>query len=974
MYGFRFSRLVDSTRVLYIVMPALALLFLLLISSVTFNTIASDSARRLARQYAVEAAATFLSSTNPHFVLMQQVSRSTTISRWLAYEDDDALKAMAFEEIRGYKVFTPYAYLMFTVYDSMQGYDFELDLLSWQEFLPWGQLAGGEVSQWFFDTRDAEKAFILNIQRTRPVDGRFYMYVWSNHRMYYQGRFVGVVTVGTPFAGVFNNVFGGYDVQHKRGYIIDGNGAVRADSALLLETEIEGLPTMPNIPEIADNPELATLLSQHLQTMQDGVYVHSENRHEAIPMSSGPYRYASIAPIVGTDWSVVVMSNHLDIYSLMRNMPMILAAIAILLASVLLGNIMVRRIILEPLFSLTESVAAADNIIEERELYGLTRQDEIGDLARTVHDMRISLKHAMAEAKRVEIAEESSRAKSKFLARMSHEIRTPLTAVLGISEIQLQNPKLSPTIENAFSKIQNAANLLLNIINDILDLSRIEAGKMILQNDPYETASMISDVAHIHLAYVSEKDIEFKLSVDENLPAFLIGDVMRIEQIINNLLSNAFKYTHSGTVEISLHHENTDEGTMLTMVIKDTGMGMSPEQLSLLSTEYTRFHDKDHKFIEGTGLGMSIVYSIAKMMDATIKLDSKVGVGTEILVRIPQKRAGDQILGKELAQRLEQFDEGLRSNIKRFSFVPEAMPHGSVLVVDDVQVNLYVAHGLLSFYQLDIETCSSGQDAIDKIQKGKAYDIVFMDHMMPGMNGTETMRAMRKLGYNQPIVALTANALIGQAEEFIKNGFDGFISKPIQTKHLNTILTKFIQEKSSARPGIEEYQQNAKLLHELRQEFAASQSDTLAKLEKAIREGDISTAHILAHTLKGVAGLIQERPLSKTAGRVEFLLAGGKIPNKDLLNILENNLSQVLSTIKKESRPKYNKANKNQALATLDHLDPLLSNHNAEAINLINNLRSIPEASILIHQLKEFQFNEALTTSKTLRQIIEENY
>jgi len=420
-------------------------------------------------------------------------------------------------------------------------------------------------------------------------------------------------------------------------------------------------------------------------------------------------------------------------------------------------------------------------------------------VAAYMFDLR-TLKGMIEEMKRVEIAEENSLAKSKFLARMSHEIRTPISAVLGISEIQLQKSGLPSNIEEAFSKIFSSSRILLGIINDLLDLSKIEAGKMDILHEEYAAASLINDIVQLNLVRLGSKKIRFAVDIDENTPKLLSGDELRIKQILNNLLSNAFKYTDSGSVEFSLQSRTVEgsDDVKLAFTIADTGRGMSREQVESLHNEYTRFNEAENRYVEGTGLGMAIVYSLVQMMEGAIHIDSEIGRGTKIVVTITQKSVGAEILGRETVGNIQNLEAGRHSVAKKPDFEPEPMPYGSVLVVDDVETNVYVAKGLLSFYGLNVETCSSGLEAVNKIAGGKTYDIVFMDQMMPNMNGTEATGEIRRLGYAGPVIALTANALIGQAEEFLRSGFDGFISKPIDTAHLNGILNRFIRDRQPA--------------------------------------------------------------------------------------------------------------------------------------------------------------------------------
>ena len=390
----------------------------------------------------------------------------------------------------------------------------------------------------------------------------------------------------------------------------------------------------------------------------------------------------------------------------------------------------------------------------------------------------------------------ANRAKTKFLSNMSHEIRTPMNAILGIVEIQLRKTGNTPETEQAFLQIRNSSSLLLGIINDILDISKMEAGKMDIIPVKYELASLIGDTVQLNRTLIGEKDIGLEISIDQMLPAYLIGDELRLKQILNNLLSNAFKYTASGTVSLSFGMEHIPDSSEVMLVIRvsDTGQGIPREQIgSLFNMEFTRFNMKNNRDIECTGLGMSIVYRLIKKMHGRIGVESELGCGTAFTVRIPQKPSGDYVLGKETVESLQKL-EIKKSLMKTDDFTIEPMPYGRVLLVDDVEINLHVAEGMLTLYEIDVETVESGIEAIEKIKNGKVYDIIFMDHMMPGMDGMETTKVLRDIGYTHPIVALTANALVGIEEMFMQNGFSGFISKPIDINQLNAYLVRFIRD------------------------------------------------------------------------------------------------------------------------------------------------------------------------------------
>ena len=407
------------------------------------------------------------------------------------------------------------------------------------------------------------------------------------------------------------------------------------------------------------------------------------------------------------------------------------------------------------------------------------------------------------EMRRREIAEEETLAKSKFLARMSHEIRTPMHTVLGITKIQLQKEDLSPETEEAFLRIEQSSNILLRIINDVLDLSKVEAGKMEIVNDTYELANMLADTVQLNIMRIGNKKIEFKLNLDERLPSCLIGDELRIKQILSNLLSNAFKYTEEGFVTVSVGTEPLDTAdaqgsdcVTLVLRVQDTGHGMTKEQLvSLFGNEYQRFNLKYNKAIEGIGLGMIITHELISMMGGNVQVESKIDQGSTFTVRLPQKLAGNTEIDKETAENLQNFNIALKSLQKAPKVEHTPMPYGRVLAVDDVESNLHVIRGILEPYKITVETVNSGQEAVGKIRDGNVYDIIFMDHMMPDMDGIEATRIIRESGYTHPIVALTANTIKGISQKFLRNGFSGFISKPIDFNKFDSFLVRYIRDK-----------------------------------------------------------------------------------------------------------------------------------------------------------------------------------
>jgi signal transduction histidine kinase len=334
----------------------------------------------------------------------------------------------------------------------------------------------------------------------------------------------------------------------------------------------------------------------------------------------------------------------------------------------------------------------------------------------------------------------------------------------------------------------------------------------------YDVASVLSDTAQLNILRRGSKLIEFELDVDEAVPATLHGDGLRVRQVLNNLLSNAFKYTDKGKIKMSVwvkeckapDQESVSNGVvdsdeslnyydkdtvMLSFSVSDTGRGMSQEQLETLFDDYARFGTEGSYSIEGSGLGMSITNNLVNLMRGGIFVESVIGKGSVFTVQIPQKKVGEDVLGRNMVENLRLFRTIRGASKRRAQIVFEAMPYGSILIVDDVEVNIYVAKGLLAPYEVNIDAADGGQAAIDKIKTGKMYDIIFMDHMMPEIDGVEATKIIREMGYNNPIVALTANAITGQVDMFLNNGFDDFVSKPIDIRQLNTVMNKFIRDR-----------------------------------------------------------------------------------------------------------------------------------------------------------------------------------
>ena len=419
-------------------------------------------------------------------------------------------------------------------------------------------------------------------------------------------------------------------------------------------------------------------------------------------------------------------------------------------------------------------------------------------------------------------ADEENKYKTSFLARMSHEIRTPMNAITGMAELLLRG-ELSKEARSYAEDIKHAGTNLISIINDILDISKIEAGKLEIIPSKYSFSSMINDIINIIRMRLAEKPIQFSANIDENIPDSLIGDQVKFQQIFLNILSNAAKYTAQGYIDLVVKAEKrVDKQIWLKITVRDTGKGIKPEDQVKLFGDFIQLEANKNLGIEGTGLGLAITKRLCLAMGGDISVESKYGKGSTFTVIIPQG------IESEVKFALANDQE---KNSDSSGMVNFTTPHARFLIVDDIITNLKVAEGLLLPYLATIDTSQSGAKAIELIKKHE-YDLVFMDHMMPEMDGVETTRLIREWEKEQenntktrkqaneknldfqhrrqiPIVALTANAVSGMREMFIEKGFSDFLAKPIDVPKFDEIIERWIPKEKKQQIVNDETETNS---------------------------------------------------------------------------------------------------------------------------------------------------------------------
>ena len=405
--------------------------------------------------------------------------------------------------------------------------------------------------------------------------------------------------------------------------------------------------------------------------------------------------------------------------------------------------------------------------------------------------------NAIAKKQNQEI-EELNRAQSRFFSSMSHEIRTPINTIIGLNELVLRED-VSDEVAAEAAKIRDASKMLLALINDFLDMSKIQSGKMEILPAPYDVGSMLSDIVNMTWVRAKEKGIEFRVEVDQTLPAQLIGDEMRIKQILVNVLNNAVKYTQAGYISLSVQDKGYQDGyAQVTYTVTDTGIGIKKESIPYLFSAYKRVDEGMVRHIEGTGLGLSIVKQLLELMGGEIAVNSVYTKGSTFVITLPQKTAGESKLGNFTLE-----DGHRHSTIERYKQSFEA-PKAHVLIVDDNESNLLVARKFLRDTKVQTDTAESGAECLEKTLQNR-YDVILMDHLMPGMDGIMCLHAIRIQtgGLNQgtPVVVLTANAGEEYRALYQKEGFDGYLLKPVSGIQLEAELLRHLPKEIVSMAG-----------------------------------------------------------------------------------------------------------------------------------------------------------------------------
>ena len=550
----------------------------------------------------------------------------------------------------------------------------------------------------------------------------------------------------------------------------------------------------------------------------------------------------------------------------------------------------------------------------------------------------IELENAMIDARK------ASRARDVFLANMSHEIRTPINTMLGLNELILRESQ-DETIRGYALDIKQAGTILLSLVSDILDFSKLQSGKMELAEGTYDISSLLNDLINSVSIPLRKKKLRLSLDIASDIPYKLSGDEVHLRQIIGNLLSNAVKYTQTGTVTLRLAWEKQEKDTLLLKIaVEDTGVGVKEKDIARIFETFNRLDMEASRNEEGTGLGLAVTHQLVGMMGGKLEVKSEYGKGSVFSFAIPQKIINASPLGDFQ----EQYDKSVRNSISyREKFIA---PLAKILVVDDNAMNLAVAQDLLRKTKLQIDVASSGGECLEMLKR-KEYHLICMDHMMPVMDGVQTLHAIRELednpSRNIPVIALTANAVVGAKEFYLKAGFEDYLSKPIEPDKLEDILIQYLPkelvyltddeeisvESDDNEAGLNEekltdmginaanglkYMGGSRSLYEkVLRDFREILHEKEEQLKSMLAKEDVSGYAIIVHALKGNARNVGADELAEEAFELEKKSKAGKLEEVEvqspilfsMMRTLGENLDRYLETeasevsVEKEEEP-----------------------------------------------------------------------
>ena len=776
-----------TARVQYISISILILILIITTAAaiVMASGISNKSSEKLAYFYSLESIEKFNSYMIRDFTLVQKVACSKAVSDWFADESDETKKFAAYKEMMDSIDLLAPRELYFGISDSLNEFSIARGTLI-EDFNPCAKLTRFDPDNlWYYELLESENDYVYKIDIDK-IELRWR--IWINYKVISDGKLVGVFCTGLSIEDLLIDIFERYDDVNVKGYVINKQGVIQLDSSLQDNYKIA---VNRYIKDVNSDSAFISFLNGYLSGI-DG-YFTRDAKPELIQLSDKSFNYVSIAPLENSDWSVVTFFNNSSLFNASDLLPLVLTLFSGFILYTAANAVITRRLVLTPLNNLTHSVSEASG--ENAEIYGDSRDDEIGELALTIKDMWGRLYASNLETKNMAIelekaleeAQEASLAKSNFLANMSHEIRTPMNAIIGMTNIGKSSQDLQRK-DYSLDKIGSASKHLLGVINDILDISKIEAGKFDLSMTDFNFETMLQRVVIINNFRVNEKNQALTVHIDPDMPRLLYGDEQRLAQVITNLLSNAIKFTpEKGFINIDsklLHEENGI--CTIQIKVKDSGIGISPEQQEKLFKAFNQAENDTTRKFGGTGLGLAISKNIVEMMNGRIWIESRLGKGSSFIFTIKVKRLDE---------------EGY--------MIPD-WTNIRILAVDGDQNALDCFQETVKKFGASCETELCGEDAIRNVEQKGIYDYCFVDYQLPGVDGIELTRVLKSQNTQQGncIVVMMSVAEWSVIEDEAKTaGVDKFLSKPVFPSAIIETINSYlnIAEKDQEPETLQEY-------------------------------------------------------------------------------------------------------------------------------------------------------------------------
>ena len=747
--------------------------------------IVKDVSRDYALLYGERSVGIFNTHLNREIGLIIEAARSQAVKGWFADEGNAAKKEIAYEKMKTLLGVLASGNLYFAIEGSHNEYSMTEDTTR-QQFTPYAKLNKTLADDaWYFSCIASGRDYVLNVDVDKLLHRKL---VWLNCKVTdSSGKVLGVLCTGLKFDSVLESLFKEYDNKSTRGLVVNRYGTIQMDSTLREQENAILYRNDLHIDSYFPGSRLPGI-NGYLSAIGD---YFSNAKTVVVELPSGPYSYASIAPIEATDWTVVTFYNISSLFKTNKFIILIGFMIVMFIIYAITSSQLTRTLIFMPLDSLMQSIVEVGKDTKKR-FFGLDRQDEFGNLSRTIGAMKSQLDSYNAElVEAMKQAKSANQAKTNFLATMSHEMRTPMNTIMGMSKIAMGKRDVVD-IHACIGKIETASVHLLGVINDVLDMSKIESGKFELYTGPCVFSKIINKAVSFVAYPIMEKELQFTLNLDPAIPRYIIADEQRLTQIVTTFLSNAVKFTNTGgsvTLEVFCQ-EKTDAECSLSFVVRDTGIGITAEQQRKLFRSFEQADNSIARKYGGTGLGLAIAKNIITMMQGSIQLDSQPGHGSCFTFSVK-------------AACVENMDEQSLFADSGIAQSQQLFVGKRILIAEDVEMNKEVLLSLLEDTGIVFDWAQNGAEAVAAfVADPDAFDLVLMDIQMPEVDGYEATRRIRALKVPRartiPIVAMTANVFREDREKCIAAGMNAHLGKPLDIDDVMNCFMRFLLPKTKA--------------------------------------------------------------------------------------------------------------------------------------------------------------------------------